>query len=388
MGPSERFNDSDPPPAAPEPAAPPALGGRLASPRGLLSLLLALLLIGLFLRSQDPAALRQAWTAIRGANPVLYLAALGVYYLAFPIRGQRWRLLLRNTGAPAAQLPRVRDLAEIIYLSWFVNSIVPAKLGDLYRGWLLQREGGPAWSASMGTIVAERVLDFVVLVTLTVVTGLATYGEVLTAGLAGGPGACLRGGVHLERLGCSLFQLFTLAGGMVLLLLVGLLAFARWGWRLARRLPPRPAELFVQFSGALLLSFRGFGPILALSVLAWVAEGTAFLLVGRALGLRLPLPLVVFFSLLQAFITVIPLTPGAVGLEFILVGALTIKGYDGGQALAMTGLYRTISFLSLVLGGAVVYLFSRKTKTRVGGPAAGQGGDTKAATAEDARGPA
>ena len=83
---------------------------------------------------------------------------------------------------------------------------------------------------------------------------------------------------------------------------------------------------------------------------------------GLALGLRLPLPLVVFFSLLQAFITVIPLTPGAVGLEFILVSALTIKGYDGGPALAMTGLYRTISFLSLIVGGAAVYLFSRKTR--------------------------
>ncbi|MBK7781245.1 MAG: flippase-like domain-containing protein [Ardenticatenia bacterium] len=353
---------SDETPPAETSPRPPALGRRLASPRSLLSLLLAFLLIGFFLRSQDPAALREAWAAIRGAHPGLYLAALGTYYLAFPIRGLRWRLLLRNTGLPPQQLPRVRDLAEIIYLSWFVNSIVPAKLGDLYRGWLLQREGGPAWSAGMGTIVAERMLDFLVLVTLTVITGLATYGEVLTAGLAGGPLACLRGGLHLEQLGCSLLQLFVLAGAMVLALVVGLLAFARWGWRLARRLPPRPAELFQQFSGALLLSFRGFGPILGLSVLAWVAEGAAFLLVGLALGLRLPLPLVVFFSLLQAFITVIPLTPGAVGLEFILVSALTIKGYDGGPALAMTGLYRTISFLSLIVGGAAVYLFSRKTR--------------------------
>lgn len=306
--------------------------------------------------------MREAWAAIRGAHPGLYLAALGTYYLAFPLRGLRWRLLLRNSGLPPEQLPSVRDLAEIIYLSWFVNSIVPAKLGDLYRGWLLRKVGGGAWSAGMGTIVAERVLDFLVLVTLTVITGLVTYGEVLTGDLAGGPLACLGGGLNLERLGCTLLQLFSLAGAMVLVLVAGLVAFARWGWRLARRLPPRPAEFLAQFGGALILSFRGFGPILALSILAWVAEGTAFLLVGLSLGLRLPLPLVVFFSLLQAFITVIPLTPGAVGLEFILVSALTIKGYEGGMALAMTGLYRTISFLSLVVGGAAVYLLSRKTR--------------------------
>ncbi len=348
--------------AQPSTPAPPALGGRLASGRGLFSLLLAVALVAFFLSRQDPAELRAAWQAIRGAHPGLYLAAMGAYYLAFPIRGRRWRLLLKSSGVAPEALPRTRDLAEIIYLSWFVNSIVPAKLGDLYRGWLLRREGGPAWSASMGTIVAERVLDLLVLVTLTIVTGLATYGEVLAGQSGGGAWACLSGGPDLSNLGCSLLQLFSLGGLLVLLLLAGLLAFARWGWRLARRLPPRPAELFAQFSGGLLLSRRGFGPILGLSLLAWMAEGLSFFLVGRALGLALPLPLVVFFSLLQAFITAIPLTPGAVGLEFILVGALTLKGYPGGAALAMTGLYRTISFLSLVLGGALVYLLSPKTR--------------------------
>lgn len=354
MAPEESLPVAAPPP--------PSLGGRLASGRGLASVLVAILLVAFFLRRQDPAELEAAWQAIRGAHPGLYLAALAAYYLAFPIRGLRWRLLLRNSGVAPQGLPRTRDLAEIIYLSWFVNSIVPAKLGDLYRGWLLRREGGPAWSTGMGTIVAERVLDLFVLVTLTVVTGLATYGEVLAAQTPGGAWACLSGGPDLRNLGCGLLQLFSLGGLLVLLLLAGLLVFARYGWRLASRLPPRPAELFAQFSGGLLLSLRGFGPILGLSLLAWMVEGLAFLLVGRALGLALPLPLVIFFSLLQAFITAIPLTPGAVGLEFILVGALTLKGFPGGAALAMTGLYRTISFLSLVLGGAVVYLVSPKTR--------------------------
>ena len=65
---------------------------------------------------------------------------------------------------------------------------------------------------------------------------------------------------------------------------------------------------------------------------------------------------------IQAFITVIPLTPGGLGFEPVLSTALELKGFAGGTALAMTGLYRTISYLSLVVGGSLVYLLSKKTK--------------------------
>jgi uncharacterized membrane protein YbhN (UPF0104 family) len=351
-------------PGSPNPPAerPPGLGAKLLSPRTILSLLVAGGLLYFFTSRQDPGTLEDAWQQIRSANPSLYLAALLVYYLNFPIRALRWRILLQNAGTPADEIPRNRDLAEIIYLSWFANSIVPAKLGDLYRGWLLRREGGSSWTHAMGTIVAERMLDVIVLVTLMVLTGLAAYGDVLAQGGAGGAGACLKSGANLEDLGCTLLQLFTIGGLGVLILLIGLILVARYGAHLERHLPERLGQFYSRFAGALVLSFGQFGPLLALSLAAWTTEGLSFLLVGRALGFTIELPLVIFFSLLQAFITVIPVTPGGLGFEPILIAALSLKGYPGGAALAMTGLYRTISYLSLVVGGALVYLFSKKTK--------------------------
>jgi uncharacterized membrane protein YbhN (UPF0104 family) len=359
---SEPPRVSDPTTHAPPVERPPGLGAKLLSPRTILSLIVAGGLLWFFASRQDPGTLADAWRRIRGANPLYYLAALLVYYLNFPIRALRWRLLLQNAGTPAEEIPRNRDLAEIIYLSWFANSVVPAKLGDLYRGWLLRREGGSSWTHAMGTIVAERVLDVIVLVTLMVLTGLATYGDVLAQGIAGGAGACLRSGANLEDLGCSLLQLFTIGGVGVLGLVIGLIVVAKQGAQLERLLPQRLAQVYARFAGALVLSFGQFGPLLGLSLAAWTSEGLSFLLVGRALGYTLEVPLVVFFSLLQAFITVIPLTPGGLGFEPILIASLELKGYEGDIALAMTGLYRTISYLSLVVGGAFVYVFSKKTK--------------------------
>jgi uncharacterized protein (TIRG00374 family) len=157
-----------------------------------------------------------------------------------------------------------------------------------------------------------------------------------------------------------------MVGGVVAAgLLLALVAFARYGARLGSaipRIPTRALGIYNRFSDALVLSFGRFGPLLTLSALAWAAEGTAFWLVGHALGYSLPLPLVVFFSLLQAFITVIPLTPGGLGFEVFLAAALSLRGLDQASALAMTALYRTITYASLIAGGSVVYVFSRKTK--------------------------
>ena len=76
-----------------------------------------------------------AWAAkIAAANPLLLVGAFVVFYLGFPLRGYRWSILLRQSGFGI----KVRDATEIIFISWLVNCLVPAKLGDVYRAWLLK----------------------------------------------------------------------------------------------------------------------------------------------------------------------------------------------------------------------------------------------------------
>ncbi|MFN8423921.1 MAG: lysylphosphatidylglycerol synthase transmembrane domain-containing protein [Anaerolineae bacterium] len=388
--------------AAP-PARPPSLWRRLVSPRSLLSFAVAGGLVWYTIHRQDRSQLAAAGTMLRGANPAWFVLALGVYYASFPIRGLRWRILLGNAGERAEHIPRLPDLGEIIYLSWFVTTLVPAKLGDVYRGWLYGRavraraadaagiaagtaagddaagavaaavDGGAAadgasggWSRGMGTIVAERALDLIVLVVLMVTAGLLTYGDVVARSTHGSVAACFGRGFDAGDLGCVLAELFTIGGVGVLVLVGGLVAFARFGVHVERLIPARFERLnaaYATFARGLVLSFGRFGPLLALSAGAWLCEGAAFWCVSRALGVGLPVPLVVFFSLLQAFLTAIPATPGALGFEGILKGAIELKGYAAGPAIALTVLYRAISYLSLLVGGMIVFVFSRKTRS-------------------------
>jgi len=112
---------------------------------------------------------QQTWQTIRTANVLFLLAGFVVYYLSFPLRALRWRILLQNVGftkANGVHLPKFWKLVEIIYISFFANVIVPAKLGDLYRAYLLRQNSGVSATRSFGTVLAERLLDLIVLLLL------------------------------------------------------------------------------------------------------------------------------------------------------------------------------------------------------------------------------
>ncbi len=123
-----------------------ALSKKLLNWRTLVPLVIVIAAIAFFVHQEhiDP---QKTWAAIRSANFIFLLAAFVIYYLSFPLRALRWRLLLENVGytqANGVKLPKFWKLVEIIFISWFANAIVPAKLGDLYRAYLLRQEAGVA----------------------------------------------------------------------------------------------------------------------------------------------------------------------------------------------------------------------------------------------------
>src|ERR1700712_5234849 len=139
-----------------------SLGKSLRNPRTLVSFALAAAIILFVFRGLN-IDVAKTWQYMRGADLRLFALGILVFYMTFPLRAIRWRLLLDNAGVPVregrkswASLPA---LMEYLYLSWFANCIVPAKLGDAYRGYLLKRNGKVSFSASFGTIFAERLLD-------------------------------------------------------------------------------------------------------------------------------------------------------------------------------------------------------------------------------------
>ncbi len=157
-----------------------SLSRRLRQPRTIISIIIPLVIIAAFI-GINGAALAKVPGLIAGANPVLVAAAFGIFYLGFPLRGWRWKALLRGTDF----IIGTKDSTVIIFLSWLVNCVVPAKLGDVYRAYLLKINSTASLSKTFGTVFIERVLDVIAIALLGIAGRLL---ELPRRPAAGGPG--------------------------------------------------------------------------------------------------------------------------------------------------------------------------------------------------------
>jgi uncharacterized protein (TIRG00374 family) len=229
----------------------------------------------------------------------------------------------------------------MIFLSWFMNCLVPAKLGDVYRAYLLRKRGGVSLSFAGGTVVAERLIDFAFVLIL----------------LGGSALVVFRG-----RLPDQVVPFLEIGGAVLLAAGVALLAVRRWERLVTRFLPSRLHGVYERFHGGTIGAFGSYGWLLLYTPLGWLAEIFRFWLVGEALGLFQAEPvgqrfaISTFVALGSAIFTTAAPTPGGLGAaELAIVAALSLIGKSGELAIAAALLDRLISYWSLILFGFVLY---------------------------------
>lgn len=325
-----------------------SLKDRFLKPRTLVSLALALAIIVSVFRGLN-INVAQTWAQMQQANPWLYVLAFASFAATFPIRAIRWRLLLQNADFPIAEGRRswasTPAMTEYIGLSWFANCVVPAKLGDAYRGYLLKHNGNVSFSRTLGTILAERLLDMVMLFTLLVLSGWSVFGTRLPEGTG----------------------IVFIFGLMLVVAIVSGLTTMRFLSPVIRRfLPTRFRNTYALFEAGTLgaLKARALPQLLGLTVLVWLFESLRLFLVIEAMGgLSLSAPSIVFVALMSSLVTTIPATPGGLGLvEASIAGVLgsTLFGIAAPVAAAVALLDRVISYWAIVVFGFLLYLVSKR----------------------------
>jgi uncharacterized protein (TIRG00374 family) len=318
-----------------------SIGQRLRQPRTILSIAVPLAIIAFFLfLNRDRLA--QVPHLILQANPALVLVAFVVFYLGFPLRGYRWQRLLRETGFVIS----LRHSIEILYISWFVNCVVPAKLGDVYRAYLLKMNSVASLSRTFGTVFIERILDIFAIAILGLAAGLWSFRDGLPPPI----------------------QLVFVVGIVVVLVMaVGLFTMRNFGRRIVIRLPlpPRILELYERFEEGV---FGAVGlrhlPVLAIITgFIWLTEGLRLYIVVLAFAfpdVELGLSGAIFVALIGSLLTAIPLSPAGLGFaQAGVIGVLTVAyGVPLPEATAITILDWVISVLSIIAFGAVTYAVS------------------------------
>jgi glycosyltransferase 2 family protein len=279
------------------------------------------------------ADLRQTLAALRRAE--LGYAALGLLssFAWLGVRGIAWRTILQGRA-------RYRHVLLSLAEGYLLNNLLPFRLGEVGRAFLLGRKANLTFWEVFPTIMIERILD------LAFAAGLLLGSLSFVVGLREAEGTAL------------------VVGGLMLVGLAGLYLLARfhataesWFERLGARFPP-----LLRFGGPRLASFfQGLqvltDPRRFLAAVFWMALNWGLGVVQYYLFIRAFVPeATLLMGALTLAVTSLgiaaPSSPGALGvLELSIIAGLAVFRVDHSTALAVALIVRLSSYLlSGVLG--------------------------------------
>jgi hypothetical protein len=322
-----------------------ALSRRLRQPRTIISILIPLVVIAVFV-ALNGEQLGRVPGLIAEADLRLVGLAFLIFYAGFPLRGLRWAILLRGTGLRVS----TRDSTEILFLSWLVNCVVPAKLGDLYRAYLLKINTAASLSRTFGTVFIERVFDIMAIAMLGIAAGFWSFRDGLPPPIQ---------------------LIFAIGLVVVAVLVLGLFTLRNFGRRILTALPfpPRLLEFYDRFEEGVFraITLRQLPLLGGLTGSIWMTESLRLFFVIQAFGfadVRVGLSGAVFVALIGSLLTAVPLSPAGLGIvEAGIVGVLTVAyGVPLAEATAIALLDRVISVFSIIVLGSIGYLISSKPR--------------------------
>ena len=97
-------------------------------------------------------------TALKDAQYLWLIPGIAVYFVGVWVRSWRWHYLLR----PLKKIP-TRTMFPIVCIGYMGNNIYPARAGEVLRAVVLKRREGVPISASLATVIIERIFDGVVM---------------------------------------------------------------------------------------------------------------------------------------------------------------------------------------------------------------------------------
>jgi uncharacterized protein (TIRG00374 family) len=223
---------------------------------------------------------------------------VAVYFLGVWARTWRWDYLLR----PLKHIP-LRRLFPVVVIGYMGNNVYPARAGELIRAYVLRRREGISVSASVATVVIERVFDGLVML-MFVFIGL--------------PFTPMPAWLQIMVVAASLLFFGALAAFIVL---AGKVRWAEavYDWIIDRLVParfrPSARGFAVRFMTGLhsLRSGRAVLMLFVTSIVIWLAETVKYWFVMHAFGFSVPFFVLMLMNGVVNLATTIPSSPGYVG---------------------------------------------------------------------------
>jgi hypothetical protein len=283
--------------------------------------------------------------AFRQANYWWLIPGVAIYFVGVWARAWRWHYLLK----PLKSIP-TSELFPTVTIGYFGNNILPARAGELLRAIVLKKDEEIPISASLATIIVERVFDGVVMLSFIFVNLTELARLTSSSGFIGD----IR---SLALIGSGVFL------GVLMIFLVAAMFPERTSALVEvfvrRLLPARFQEKILglsdRFLGGLeaLRSPRGVLMIFVTSLVIWLLETGKYWFLMHAFPFRVSFFTLMLMNGIVNLATTIPSAPGYVG-TFDAPGIAVLQAYGVAKATAAAytlALHLALWFPITALGG-------------------------------------
>ncbi|MFN0148936.1 MAG: lysylphosphatidylglycerol synthase transmembrane domain-containing protein [Dehalococcoidia bacterium] len=289
---------------------------------------------------------RTAFSVLQGADITFIALAVSCLIFSLAAKSVRWRLLLPSDSTVTT--PR---LFRIMHISFMLNNVLPARLGDVARVAMTSMQPDLRVGHVLSSMLTERVVDSVTLLTCFVLVSpfLPIPGQYVS---------------WLETAWIALAAIATVVLAAVIL--------HKWLGRIVSHVPlPRAVQGNTRLEEEArsfrdgwrqLFSRRRVTQIWVSSAVAWLGAFAINYLLMRALAIEVPITVAVLLTCTTNLAMLIPSSPGYIGV-FHAAATLSLIPFEVGEARALSFaiLAHLVNVLPVSILGAIFLLIGRES---------------------------
>lgn len=310
-----------------------------------IGIIISILCIAYFIKG---ISWREAWLIIKTAQYLWLIPATIAFLFSFYLRAVRWQIFMD----PIKHLP-VKRLIPSLMIGFMGNSVLPARLGELIRPYVLGKKENLSISAALATVVIERIFDGICMLFLLAIVLLFFAPTISTSTDAF---------ISLPKIQAISYSF--LAFNVILLIFLYLLkkypdksvaVVKKILGFLPKRWIDKLAHLLLSFVDGLHILHQPKQIFLAAfySFAVWITVAVEILFVQYAFHLdSLPLSAPIFIMIIIAIGVMLPSAPGYVGpFHAACRGALLLLGVEVNTAIGFAVILHASQVIVVILVG-------------------------------------
>ena len=232
----------------------------------------------------------------------------------------------------------------MIFLSSFIMSVTPGKIGEVFKSYLLKEQNGTPVSKSAPIVFAERITDFLSLVMLSII-GALMFGY--------GTGLIIGFGIFF------IILVMVISSRKISYSIIGLLEKFKSIAKVSHKLHTAYDSIYQ------MVRFKELIITVLLSLAAWSFECFSFYLVVNGFGIENSVHIDIFIAtFVYGFATLAgaaTMLPGGLGAtDASITGLLVLLNLPKNIAVASTLIIRTATLWFAVVVGIVAVMFYQK----------------------------